>query len=81
MAAEQVYGRLYIKNVPVNMDYWRIGDWVAEKTGYRPTWVHRLKPGIDLRSAYLHFYLTMEELQEIAQQLHGLNFGSQAIAL
>ena len=36
MAAEQVYGRLYIKNVPVNMDYWRIGDWVAEKTGYRP---------------------------------------------
>lgn len=66
-----VDGRLYVRNLPLSMEYWEVAGWVTERCGMRPTFVKLLKPGFDMRSAYVHMKATPGQLADAAWYLTG----------
>ena len=64
-------GRLYVRNLPVTMEWWQVQNWVEHIGLPRPSWVHlHKKCGLDVRSAYLHFDVSPDFLQWILEKLN-----------
>ena len=64
-------GRLYVKNLPVTMQWWEVQNFVEAIGLPRPTWVHlNKKCGLDVRSAFLHFNVSQDFLEWIMEMLN-----------
>lgn len=68
---QMVDGRLYLRCVPLDMSWWDVAQWCEHITGSWPAWVGLLKPGMDMRSCYLHFKKTPADLEWMAEVLSG----------
>ena len=66
------HGRLYARNLPLEMTEKDVSEWINGLCLPRPSSVYLLKKGIDVRSAYLHYTKsTPGQLESWAEHLSG----------